>query len=71
MDTNEDRYDITEQAAEVVHQYLELIEADVESREVQRSGKFVCSCPNCRAQRRETLEWVQSIHQHDPEPRAA
>jgi hypothetical protein len=62
---------IIAEAEEVVHRYLELIEADVESREAQRSGRFVCSCPNCRAQRRETLEWVQTIHHHDAEPRPA
>lgn len=71
MDANKNPDDIIAEASEVVHRYLELIEADVESREAQRSGKFVCSCVNCRAQRRDTLHWVHSIHQHDPEPSTA
>ena len=71
MDANQNPFDIVEEAAEVAHRYLELIEADVESREAQRSGKFVCSCANCRTQRRDTLQWVHSIHEHDPEPSTA
>jgi hypothetical protein len=52
---------IVDSAAEVVERYLTLVETEVSSKSVQRSGRFVCDCPTCHNRRRETLAWLDAI----------
>jgi hypothetical protein len=57
---------IVDAASDVVKRYLTLVEAEVSSKSVQQSGRFVCDCPNCRSRRRDTMAWLDAINAERP-----
>jgi hypothetical protein len=66
-----DMEDVLNEATRVVDRYVALVEAEVEAKVIQRSGKYVCACLSCRAARRNTLAWLDAIQADNPEPQAA
>lgn len=62
--------DIVKEATDIVDGYLTLLETEVESKVIQRSGRHVCDCGSCRAQRRDAQAWLAGFTQ-DEKPQAA
>lgn len=63
--------DILKQAEDIVDGYLTLLETEVESKAIQRSGKHVCDCVSCSGQRREAQAWLAGFQQQNENPQAA
>ncbi|MEX2236597.1 MAG: hypothetical protein WEB00_03560 [Dehalococcoidia bacterium] len=62
---------IIDEAAGVIDRYLTLVETEVESKVIQRSGRYVCGCHSCSAQRKDTLDWLTAMNGEDDQPEAA
>jgi hypothetical protein len=62
-----ERLNILDEASLVAERYLAIVEAITESRSVQKGGRHVCDCHSCRAQRRDTLAWVDAMAARAPQ----